>query len=113
MHVGKGMRSAALVSRHGPTCRRVAQSLGGAGVWWRPPQFPSELPVGGGGDATALLVALVVARGAARAGLGSEALRGYPAVPLRAAAGVDARTRLLDALCEADVNHVIPKRGAL
>ena len=30
-----------------------------------------------------------------------------------ATAGVDARARLLDALCEADVNHVIPKRGAL
>ena len=30
-----------------------------------------------------------------------------------ATAGVDARARLLDALCESDVNHVIPKRGAL
>jgi hypothetical protein len=30
-----------------------------------------------------------------------------------ALAGIDARARLIAALCEADVNHVLPKRGAL
>ena len=43
----------------------------------------------------------------------SEARQAYPKVPLLAVAGIDARNRLIDALCEADVNHVMPKRGAL
>lgn len=113
MHVGKSMRSAALVSRHGPTCRRVAQSLGAAGVSLRTSQFPSELPVDGLGDFVALLVDLDVSPGEAPAVLVGEARRGYPDVPLMATAGIDARARLLEALCESDVNHVIPKRGAL
>jgi hypothetical protein len=43
----------------------------------------------------------------------AEAQKAYPGVELLATAGVDARARLLDALCEGNVNHVIPKRGAL
>ena len=49
MHVAKGTRSAALVSRHGPTCRRVAHRSA-------PPEFgahvpvPDELPVDSIGD---------------------------------------------------------------
>ena len=61
----------------------------------------------------ALLVDLDVSPAESPALLVSEARRGYPDVPLMATAGVDARARLLDALCETDVNHVIPKRGAL
>jgi hypothetical protein len=113
MQVAKGMRSAALVSRHGPTCRRVAQSLGAAGVYVRTSPFPSELPVDDLGEVVALLVDLDVSPAESPSLLVSEARRGYPDVPLMATAGVDARARLLDALCEADVNHVIPKRGAL
>jgi len=113
MHVAKGTRSAALVSRHGPTCRRVAQSLGAAGVLVHTSPFPSELPVDELGDVVALLVDLDVAAGEAAGALIAEARGRYPDAPLMATAGVEARTRLLDALCEADVNHVIPKRGAL
>src|SRR6185312_10146413 len=43
----------------------------------------------------------------------AEGGKAYPDVPLMCTAGLDARARLLDALCEADGNHVIPKRGAL
>jgi hypothetical protein len=113
MHVAKGTRSAALVSRHGPTCRRVAQSLGAAGVHVHTSPFPSELPVDELGEVVALLVDLDVAAGESPAALIAEARGRYPDAPLMATAGVEARTRLLDALCESDVNHVIPKRGAL
>jgi hypothetical protein len=113
MHLAKGTRSAALVSRHGPTCRRVAQSLGAAGVQVRTSPFPNELPVDELGGMVALLVDLDVSPGESPSVLVGEARRLYPDAPLMATAGVDARTRLLDALCESDVNHVIPKRGAL
>jgi anti-sigma regulatory factor (Ser/Thr protein kinase) len=43
----------------------------------------------------------------------SEARQAYPSTPILAVAGIDARQRLLEALCEADVHHVVPKRGAL
>ena len=113
MHVAKRTRSAALVSRHGPTCRRVAQSLGAAGVQVRATPFPSELPLDDLGNVVALLVDLDVSPGEAPAVLLAEARQAYPHVTILATAGIDARARLLDALCEADVHHVIPKRGAL
>jgi hypothetical protein len=113
MQATKRMRAAALVSRHGPTCRRVAQSLGAAGVHVRATPFPSELPLDDLDDVVALLVDLDVSPAEPAAVLIAEARSAYPDVPMLATAGVDARARLLDALCEADVNHVIPKRGAL
>jgi hypothetical protein len=106
-------RGAALVSRHGPTCRRVMQSLGAAGLQVRSTKFPSELPIDDLADVAALLVDLDVAPADAPAVLVSEARRAYPSVPLLAVAGIEARSRLIDALCEADVNHVVPKRGSL
>src|SRR5438067_6059296 len=113
MHAAKRTRAAALVSRHGPTCRRVAQSLGAAGVQVRSTPFPSELPLDDIGDVVALLVDLDVSPNEPPATLVSEARQAYPEVPILATAGIDARARLLDALCEADVHHVVPKRGAL
>src|SRR5581483_8086784 len=106
-------RSAALVSRHGPTCRRVAQSLGAAGLQVRSTKFPSELPIDDLSDVAALLVDLDVSPTEPARALIAEARGHYPNVPLLAVAGIDARSRLIDALCEADVNHVVPKRGAL
>jgi hypothetical protein len=109
---GRRARNAALVSRHRPTCRRVAQSLGAAGLQVRAAPFPSELPVGDLSELAAVLVDLDVAADAAPSVLLGEARTTYPGVPLLAVAGIDARTRLIDALCEPDVNHVLPKRGA-
>jgi len=106
-------RSAALVSKHGPTCRRVAQSLGAAGLQVRTTPFPSELPLPDVVDVAALLVDLDVSPADPPSVLVSEARQAYPGAPLLAVAGIDARSRLIDALCEADVNHVVPKRGAL
>jgi hypothetical protein len=111
MRVGK--RAAALVSRHGPTCRRVAQSLGAAGVQVRATPRPSELPLDDLSEVVAVVVDLDVAPGEPPHVLVAEARHAYPRVPILATAGIDARTRLLDALCETDVNHVVPKRGAL
>jgi hypothetical protein len=105
-------RGAALVSRHGPTCRRVAQSLGAAGLQVRATKFPSELPIEALPDVAALLVDLDVAPQEPVAKLVAEARSHYASIPLLAVAGIDARSRLIDALCEADVNHVLPKRGA-
>ncbi|MDB4968138.1 MAG: response regulator receiver protein [Myxococcales bacterium] len=113
MHAAKRTRAAALVSKHGPTCRRVAQSLGAAGVHVRATPFPSELPLDGLEDVVALLVDLDVSPGEPPAMLVAEARQAYRGVPILATAGVDSRARLLDALCESDVHHVIPKRGAL
>jgi hypothetical protein len=113
MHVSQRPRTAALVSRHGPTCRRVAQSLGAAGVTVRATPLPSELPLDNLGEVVALLVDLDVSTTENPAVLIQEARHAYPGVPLMATAGLDARGRLLDALCESDVNHVLPKRGAL
>jgi hypothetical protein len=113
MQLVKRHRAAALISKHGPTCRRVAQSLGAAGVTVRATPFPSELPIDNLSDVVALLVDLDVSPTEAPRALVAEAQKAYPGVEILATAGVDARTRLLDALCEADVNHVIPKRGAL
>src|SRR5262245_44484161 len=109
MHAAKRTRAAALVSRHGPTCRRVAQSLGAAGVQVRATPFPSELPIDDLGDPVALLVDLDVAPAEPPGVLLAEARHAYPRVPILATAGIDARARLLDALCEADVRHVVPK----
>jgi hypothetical protein len=106
-------RGAALVSRHGPTVRRVAQSLGAAGLQVRSTKFPSELPIDDLSDVAALLVDLDVSPTEPVATLVAEARAHYPSVPLLAVAGIEARSRLIDALCEADVNHVVPKRGAL
>jgi len=113
MQPAKRLRSAALVSKHGPTCCRVAQSLGAAGVQVRSTPFPSELPIENLHDVVALLVDLDVSPGESPRQILSEAQKAYPGVEILATAGVDARARLLDALCDADVNHVIPKRGAL
>jgi hypothetical protein len=107
------VRGAALVSRHGPTCRRVAQSLGAAGLQVRAAPFPHELPIGDLADVASVLVDLDVAPNEPAAKLVAEAQRAYPEVPIMAMAGIDARARMIDALCEADVNHVLPKRGAL
>src|SRR4051812_35131141 len=106
-------RGAALVSKHGPTCRRVAQSLGAAGLQVRTTPFPSELPIPDLADVAALLVDLDVAPSDSVSVLVGEARQAYPNTPIMAVAGIDARQRLIDALCEADVNHVVPKRGAL
>src|SRR5262245_60336355 len=106
-------RGAALVSKHGPTCRRVAQSLGAAGLQVRTTPFPSELPIQDLSDVAALLVDLDVSPADPPGVLISEARQAYPSTPILAVAGIDARARLLEALCEADVNHVVPKRGAL
>lgn len=113
MHATRRSRGAWLVSKHGPTCRRVAQSLGAAGIQVRAAPFPSELPIDGLSDVVALLVDLDVSPAETPGALVGEARKAYPEVPMLATAGIDARARLLDALCEADVNHVIPKRGAL
>jgi hypothetical protein len=114
MHAAKQhTRAAALVSRHGPTCRRVAQSLGAAGIQVRTTPFPSELPLEDFGNVVALLVDLDVSPSEPASVLIAEARSAYPEVTILATAGIDARARLLDALCEADVNHVIPKRGSL
>ena len=106
-------RGAALVSKHGPTCRRVAQSLGAAGLQVRTTPFPSELPIPDLADVAALLVDLDVSPSDPVSVLVGEARHAYPNTPILAVAGIDARQRLIDALCEADVNHVVPKRGAL
>jgi hypothetical protein len=73
---------------------------------------PSELPIHNWNDVIALLVDLDVAPNEAPAAIVGEARKAYPGVEILATAGVDARARLLEALCEAEVNHVIPKRGA-
>jgi hypothetical protein len=75
--------------------------------------FPSELPLDSTDDVVALLVDLDTSPLEPAAVLVAEARSAYPDVPILATAGLDARVRLLEALCEADVNHVIPKRGAL
>jgi len=106
-------RGAALVSKHGPTCRRVAQSLGAAGLQVRTTPFPSELPIADLSDVAALLVDLDVSPSDPARVLLAEARQAYPGTPILAVAGIDARNRLIDALCEADVNHVVPKKGAL
>jgi len=109
---GRKPQGAAVVSRHGPTCRRAAQSLGAAGLHVRSTALPSELPLPDLADVVAVLVDLDVAIGSASA-LVDEARAGYPGVPLLCTAGIDARLRLLDAFCVARVDHVLPKRGAL
>jgi hypothetical protein len=91
----------------------VAQSLGAAGLQVRSKPFPAELPIDDFDDVAALLVDLDVSPAEPPALLVAEARAHYPNVPLLAVAGIDARSRLIDALCEADVNHVVPKRGAL
>ncbi len=106
-------RGAALVSKHGPTCRRVAQSLGAAGLQVRTTPFPSALPIQDLSDVAALLVDLDVSPSDPPSVLLAEARQAYPNVPLLAVAGIDARSRLIDALCEPGVHHVLPKRGAL
>jgi hypothetical protein len=106
-------RAAALVSKHGPTCRRVAQSLGAAGLQVHTTPFPSELPIRELSDVAAMLVDLDVAPSEPPSMLIAEARHAYPDRPILTVAGIDARSRLIDALCEADVNHVVPKRGAL
>jgi hypothetical protein len=106
-------RGAALLSRHGPTCRRVTQSLGAAGLQVRAAPFPHELPIGDLADVAAVLVDLDVDPNEPACKLVAEAQRAYPKVPIMAVAGIDARARMIDALCEADVSHVLPKRGAL
>lgn len=106
-------RAAALVSKHGPTCRRVAQSLGAAGLQVRATPFPSELPIPDLADVSAVIVDLDVAPSDPPTVLVNEARQAYPGVTILAVAGIEARSRLIDALCEADVNHVVPKRGAL
>jgi hypothetical protein len=105
-------RAAALVSRHAPTCRRVTQSLGAVGLRVQSAPLPSELPIAGLSDVAAVLVDLDVDPSLAPALLVQEARRGYPEAPVVAVAGIEARARLLDALCEAGVDHVLPKRGA-
>jgi hypothetical protein len=72
----------------------------------------SALPIDNWNDVIALLVDLDVAPGASPAELVAEAKKAYPGVAILATAGVDARARLLEVLCDADVDHVIPKRGA-
>jgi len=106
-------RSAALVSKHGPTCRRVAQSLGAAGLQVRSTPFPSELPLDDLSNVVALLVDLDVSPSDSPSVLIGEARQAYPGANILAVAGIDARARLIDAMCEAEVNHVMPKRGAL
>jgi anti-sigma regulatory factor (Ser/Thr protein kinase) len=106
-------RSAALVSKHGPTCRRVAQSLGAAGLQVKTTPFPSELPLAELSDVAAVLVDLDVSPADPPAVLIGEARQAYPNTDILAVAGIDARSRLIDALCETEVNHVVPKRGAL
>jgi len=101
-----------VVSRHGPTCRRAAQSLGAAGLRVRSTSLPSELPLPDLTDVVAVLVDLDVSATSASA-LVDEARAGYPGVPLLCTAGIDARARLLDAFCVARVDHVLPKRGSL
>ena len=114
MHAAKRhARGAALLSKHGPTCRRVAQSLGAAGLHVRATPFPSSLPIDDLTDVVALLVDLDVSPTETPRVLLAEARAAYPDVEILATAGIDCRARLLDALCESDVNHVIPKRGAL
>jgi hypothetical protein len=108
----KRVGHAALLSRHAPTCRRVTQSLGAAGLEVRAAPFPRDLPIDALADVAAVLVDLDVSPDEPPARLIAEARRAYPAVPLLVVAGVDARARLLAALCEPDVDHVLPKRGA-
>src|SRR3954462_4171252 len=88
-------RGAALVSKHGPTCRRVAQSLGAAGLQVRATPFSSELPLADLSDVAALLVDLDVSPTDPPSALIAEARQAYPAVPLMAVAGIDARSRLI------------------
>src|SRR4029077_18697645 len=72
-----------------------------------------ELPIDDLSDVAALLVDLDVSPTEPARALIAERPGAYPSVPLLAVAGIDARSRLIDALCETDVNHVVPKRGAL
>jgi hypothetical protein len=91
----------------------VAQSLGAAGMQVRTTPFPSELPLPDFAEVSALLVDLDVSPSDPPSVLVGEARSAYPNTPIMAVAGIDARQRLIDALCEAEVNHVVPKRGAL
>jgi hypothetical protein len=91
----------------------VAQSLGAAGLQVRAAPFPHELPIGDLADVAAVLVDLDVAPNEPAASLVAEARRAYPGIPIMAMAGIDARVRMIDALLEEDVHHVLPKKGAL
>jgi hypothetical protein len=116
MHAAKQqvrVRAAAVLSKHGPTCRRVAQSLGAAGLQVRATAIAADLSMGDLDELEALLIDLDVAPGEPVKALVAEARRACPGIPVLATAGIDARARLLSALCEAEVNHVLPKRGAL
>ncbi len=84
-------RGAALVSKHGPTCRRVAQSLGAAGLQVRSTKFPSELPIESLRDVAALLVDLDVAPQEPVAKLVAEARSHYRGVPSTRAWGSSMR----------------------
>jgi hypothetical protein len=91
----------------------VAQSLGAAGLQVRAAGVLDQLPIADLPDVAALLVDLDVGPAEPVSALLAAAHKAYPGAPLLATAGINARARLLEALCEADVDHVLPKRGAL
>ena len=100
MHASQGVHAAAaLVSRHGPTCRRVAQSLGAAGVHVRTLAVSQRAAASTTSATWWRCWSTSTSRPASRPACSSprRASR-YPDAPLMATAGVDARARLLDAL---------------
>jgi hypothetical protein len=116
MHAAKQqprVRAAAVLSKHGPTCRRAALSLGAAGLQVRSAGMLDQLALDNSPELAALLVDLDVAPAESVPTLVDEARSACPGVPLLITAGINARARLLQALCDADVDHVLPKRGAL
>jgi hypothetical protein len=91
----------------------VTQCLGAAGLVVHATAFPHELPLPTLEDLAALVVDLDVEPDRPAAEVVARAASSYPGVPVLAVAGVDARRRLIDALCDGRVSHALPKSGSL
>jgi anti-sigma regulatory factor (Ser/Thr protein kinase) len=101
-------RQALIVSEQAVTCRRLAQALSAAGYGVRVVSLASGETLRG----ALLVLDLDVDLSASPADLVAQARARFGALPIVAVAGLGVPLRLLCALAEPGVYHVVPKRGA-
>ncbi len=102
---------AAVVSRHPATIRRVAQSLGAAGIGVNHALKAEELKAAEPGELKVAVLDLDVDPAAAPRALVDALSERCPATPVVAVAGVEAKRRLMAAVENSAVVHVVPKLG--
>ena len=110
--MGTTQGRAAVVTRHPATIRRVAQSLGAAGLGVTHALSPSVLPRSHLGDFRVAVLDLDIDLGADPAGLVAATTEACPGAHLVVVAGVEAKKRLMRTLGTSTVKHVVPKLGS-